>query len=221
MRRIGGEIVPEMLEIDAFAALDQRQRRLAVEVEMPEVAQQPDLRPVADAGQERIHQRDAADVRRILGGIGIGDHQPDVVAGDADIPQAKRHGKRVDVRGHGLLVVAAFRLVRCAEAAQVRGDHRMRLGELGDQRPPHMAVLGIAVQQDHRRAGAGSQVVKPGSVDLGEAVLDRHRIGRASRRNRGERSDDACQRSENDPYEKVHGVLLDRVSILPRNSTAR
>ena len=35
MGSVGGEIVPEMLKIDAFATVYQRERRLAIEVEMP------------------------------------------------------------------------------------------------------------------------------------------------------------------------------------------
>ena len=79
-----------MLEIDPLAAGDELERSLAVEMEMPQVAQQPDLGPVADARQERIHQRDAIDLGRILRGIGIGDHQPDIVAGDPHPLVAKR-----------------------------------------------------------------------------------------------------------------------------------
>src|SRR5205823_14066542 len=36
---IRGEVVPEMLEVDAFPPLDQRKGCVAIEVEVPEVAQ--------------------------------------------------------------------------------------------------------------------------------------------------------------------------------------
>ena len=42
MRGIGGEIVPEVFEIDALATVDQLELRLAVEVEVPQVPEQPD-----------------------------------------------------------------------------------------------------------------------------------------------------------------------------------
>ena len=45
---------------------------------------------IADARQERIHQRDALDLGRILRGVGVGDHQADVVADDADALEAER-----------------------------------------------------------------------------------------------------------------------------------
>ena len=56
---IGREVVPEVLEVDPLAPLHQCQRHLAVEVEVPQVAQQPDVLPVADARQEGVHQHDA------------------------------------------------------------------------------------------------------------------------------------------------------------------
>ena len=60
-RGIGGKVVPEMFEINSLAAGDQRQRRLAEEMEVPEIAQQKDVIPVADAGEERFHQHDPVD----------------------------------------------------------------------------------------------------------------------------------------------------------------
>src|SRR3546814_20655837 len=80
MLRVGGEVIPEMLEIDALAAMHQRQRRLAVEMEMPQVAQQPDLGPVADAGPEGIHQHDLCRLLRKLRRTRIGEHHADVMA---------------------------------------------------------------------------------------------------------------------------------------------
>ena len=62
-RAVGGEVVPEVLEVDPLAARDELQRHLAVEMEVPQVAQQPDALPVADTGQERVHQHDALDRR--------------------------------------------------------------------------------------------------------------------------------------------------------------
>ena len=61
MRGIGGKIIPEMFEINPLAAGHQRQRRLAEEMEMPEIAQQEHVVPFADAGQERLHQHQAID----------------------------------------------------------------------------------------------------------------------------------------------------------------
>lgn len=46
-----------MLKIDAFATVHERQRRLAVEMEMPEIPQQPYVAPVPHARQEGVHQQ--------------------------------------------------------------------------------------------------------------------------------------------------------------------
>ena len=93
-----------MLEIDALASGDELQRHLAVEVEVPEVAQQPDGLPLAHARQERIHERDALDLGRKLRGIGIGDHEPDIVADEPHAPVAERRGERLHILRHRLLV---------------------------------------------------------------------------------------------------------------------
>ena len=100
---IGREVVPEMLEVDALPTVDERQRRLAVEVEMPQVPQQPDACPIAHAGKKRVHQHDAVDFGRILGGIGVGHHQPDIVADNADRLRAQRGRQGVDVLAMRLL----------------------------------------------------------------------------------------------------------------------
>ena len=169
------------------------QRHLAVEMEVPEVAQQPHRLPLADARQERIHQRDALDLGRKLRGIGIGDHEADIVAGEPHAPVAERRGERVDVLRHRLLVVALRRLGGLAEAAQIGRDHGVRLGQLGDQRPPHVAGLGVAVQQDHRLAVAGGEIVEPDAVDVGEAALDGRHLLCSRRSRQAESRDDETQ----------------------------
>src|SRR6266567_7284619 len=83
MFRIGGEVVPEMFEVNPLATFDQRQGHFAVEVEMPQVAHQPDILPIADAGQKGIHQDHALGGLWKLRGVGVGHHQSDVVADDA------------------------------------------------------------------------------------------------------------------------------------------
>ena len=101
------------------------------------------------------------------------------MAGNAHALQAKRSGERVNILRHRFLVVALWRLVvaigrlgRLAEAAQIRRDHRIGLGKLGNQRPPHVAVLRITVQQNDRFAFAGGEIVQPHAAKLGKAALD-------------------------------------------------
>src|SRR3546814_5331720 len=58
-------LVPYTTLFRSLAAMHQRQRRLAVEMEMPQVAQQPDLGPVADAGRSEEHTSELQSLMRI------------------------------------------------------------------------------------------------------------------------------------------------------------
>src|SRR5271154_5965216 len=89
----------------------------------------------------------------------------------------------MDILRHRFLVIAVWRLVitigrlgRLAEAAQIGRDHRVGFGQLRDQRPPHVAVLRVAVQQNDWLTDAGGEVMKPHSVKLGEVTLDARRL---------------------------------------------
>ena len=106
---IGGEVVPKMLEGSPLAAFDQRQRHFAVEMEVPQIAHQPDVFPITDAGQEGVHKHKALGLLRELRGVSVGDHQPDVVTNDARALESQRRNKRVNIHGHALFVVAGFR----------------------------------------------------------------------------------------------------------------
>ena len=160
---------------------------------MPEIPQQPDGRPIADAGEEGVHQRDPGHLGRVLRGVGIGDHQPDIMSYDADTLVPEGRGEGANILRHGLLVVTACRLRGIPEAAQIGRDHHMRLGKLRDERTPHMTGLGVPVQEQHRIAFASNQVVHPDAVDIREAALGRNQL--LSRRGRHDhRCDkDACQ----------------------------
>ena len=76
----------------------------------------------------------------------------------------------MNVHSHVLLGVAGLRLGRGARAAQVGNDDGVALGEQRHDRTPHVAGLGIAVQQDNRAAFAANEIVQSDSVDPGEAL---------------------------------------------------
>jgi hypothetical protein len=209
--RVGGEVVPEMLEVDALASGDEFQRRLAVEVEVPLVAQQPYRLPVADAGQERVHQHDAFDLVRILRRVRIRDHQADVVADDLHLRKAELVHERMDVLRQRLLVVAIGRFRRSAVAAQIRRDDDTAIVQLRYQRQPHVAGFRIAVQQDDRcfAALSGFQIVQFDTVDAGGVAL----YGRCVRlRVRGDlhrRAEHQCDAGLSQPsLNRVHGHPL-------------
>src|SRR5436305_1542071 len=105
-----------MLEVDAFTTFDQRERRFAVEVEMPKIAHQPDTFPIAHARQESIHQYDLAHVLRILRSVRIRDHQADIMPDYRDrLVIAELMHEVVDVLGHRFLVVSARRALRSTD----------------------------------------------------------------------------------------------------------
>ena len=65
-----------------------------------------------------------------------------------------------------------LRRIRLPGAAQVGGDDRVTLRELPHQRPPHVAGLPEAVQQQHRLSLPCDEVVEPNAVRLREPTLD-------------------------------------------------
>src|SRR5438093_10439735 len=167
---VGREVVPEVLEIDALPAFHQRQRHLAMKVEVPQIAQEPHVLPIADAWQQGVQQDDPLRSLRELGGIGIRHHQPDVVADDADAIELQRSCQLMDVDRHRLLVVAGRRLGRASCATQIRHDDGVTRGERRHARAPHVAGFGVAVEQHHCAPLATDAIAQPDAVDLREAL---------------------------------------------------
>jgi hypothetical protein len=145
MGRVGGEIVPEMLEIDTFATVDESKRRLTIEMEMPKIAHEPNVAPVSYSRQERVHQRNAIDLVRILRRVGVSDHQSDIVPDNLNVLEAKFAYERVDVLRHCGLGVAIGRRGGLTGSAQIRGDYAVGACEFGDQGAPHVAGFGVAM----------------------------------------------------------------------------
>ena len=173
MLGVGGEIVPEMLEINAFAAVYQRERRLAVKMEMPEIAHQPHVAPVSDARQEGVHQRNPVHLARILRRIGVGDHQPDIVPDNPNVLVAQFAHERVYVLRHFGLGVAIGWRGRLTGSAQIGRDHGVGACELRHQRAPHVAGFGVTMQEDDWVARARDQIVQAHAVDIREMALHR------------------------------------------------
>jgi hypothetical protein len=66
---------------------------------------------------------------------------------------------------------------RVSDAGEVRRDHHESPGQHGDDRFPHAGGLGVAGQQDERRAVAGGHALQLHPVDFSRARND-GRVGR-------------------------------------------
>src|SRR2546430_16788281 len=82
--RSGSEVVPEVLEINTLSTPDQRQRRLAIEMEVPKIPEQPHALPVTHARNEGVHEHHSLGFPRIHRRVRIRRHQADVMADDSD-----------------------------------------------------------------------------------------------------------------------------------------
>lgn len=171
-RLVGGEVVPEVLEVGPLTSLHEGLGRRTVEAEVPDAGVVVDRPPSRDAREERVHQHELLDLGRELRGVRVGDHQPDVVADDARSLDAQGPGEGVNDDGRALHVEPRLRDPRVADPGQIRRDHPELPGEARDERPPHSRRLGVAVQQDHDGAAAGGEVVQPHPFDLRAARLD-------------------------------------------------
>src|SRR5579862_7367140 len=77
---VGGEIVPIIVKIDAFPAMDQLFRRRSVEPKMPKLRIVIDGLPLVHAWKESIHDDELLYLLGKLGGVCVSDHQSDVMA---------------------------------------------------------------------------------------------------------------------------------------------
>ena len=75
-----GEVVPEVLEVSSLAAFDEGFGGGAVEAEVPVVWVVVDGFPALDTGEEGVHEDELFDLGGIHCGVGVGDHETDVVA---------------------------------------------------------------------------------------------------------------------------------------------
>jgi len=93
-------------------------------------------------------------------GVGVSDRGSEVVPCEHDRAGANMREQRVQILGHNVFLVAVNRPLGIADAAHVRGDHRVIPGERGhDVAPPFAPGLGEAVQKDDWLAGSSGHIV--------------------------------------------------------------
>jgi hypothetical protein len=113
---------------------------------MPEVRIVVDRSPLPHAGEEGVHHDELRHLGGKLRGVGIGDHQADVMPHDRRLLDAQRADEAMDAAGSGLHVEPACGDRRIPDTGQIRRDHRELPGEGRNHHFPHPRGLGVAVR---------------------------------------------------------------------------
>src|SRR5262249_32663254 len=161
----GRELVPETVEINAFAAGDEALHVRTAKAKMPEQRVFEDFFPWSDIAQRRVNLSKPCDALRMLRGKRIADHVANVVghqrrAVDFDVIKHPRH-----VAGLGLLSVAVGRFGGESKPTQIWYDDGVVPGKVSGHRHPHVSCLTIAMQQNNRWPRAANAHVDEGVVD--------------------------------------------------------
>src|SRR6516225_6674633 len=152
--RIGRELVPEAIQVDALSALDQTLYVRPSKIEVPEKWATYYRVPVSNAGKGCVYHHPAADAAGVQRGERIAHHVSNVVSyqGGRAHFQGVHHSSYI--RRLVLLGVPDIRVVRLAHSAQVRNDDLVVLGQLSSEWCPHITGIAEAVQQEHGRSAA-------------------------------------------------------------------
>ncbi len=148
----GAEVIPDAVEIDALAALHETLFLRTPEGEVPELVVFYDVVPGGDARQRSVHDDQTLDLIGVERGVGVSDHDADVVRDDKGAVKAEGGDDSANVGGLCLLVVAAGGAGGAADAAEIGHDDGVAFFELGGERRPGVAGFGIAVNEDDDRA---------------------------------------------------------------------
>lgn len=151
----GAEVVPDAVEVDALAALYEAVFVGTPEGEVPEPVVFDDVVPGRDAGEGRVHDDEAVDLVGVEGGIGVGDHDADVMRDDEGVVEAEGGDDGANVGCLSFFVAAAGGAGGTADAAEVGHDDGVGFDEFGGERSPGVAGFGVAVDEDDCGAGAG------------------------------------------------------------------
>src|SRR5207244_8498957 len=99
MSLVGCEVIPEIVEVGALTALNQSFGSRPVEAEMPYARVVVNGLPTTHAGEESIHKDEFGHLRRELRGVGIDDHQTDIVSHNLSFLHAQRLSQVMNADG--------------------------------------------------------------------------------------------------------------------------
>jgi 16S rRNA (uracil1498-N3)-methyltransferase len=83
-----------------------------------------------------------------LRGIGVGNHETDVVSDNTGLRNANRFREGVNANGRGFHIAATFGNVGIADTREIRGDDGEFVLKSVNQGPPHPRGLRVAVQKN-------------------------------------------------------------------------
>src|SRR5260221_6159224 len=169
---VSRKVVPEVFEVNALSALDQRFRRWTIETEVPDSRIIVYGVPLAYAGKKGVHHHKLRCLRGKLRGIGISDHQTDIVSHDLCFLDSERARQRMNSDWGSLHVQTVSRNRRVADAGQIGCDHGKSLGQQRHDGSPHERGLRIPVQQYEGGTLPCLQEVQLDAVNLGGAQDD-------------------------------------------------
>src|SRR5205823_1923052 len=164
----GAEVIPDAVEINSLAALDEV---LYVGAPVGEVRQAvvfDDFVTGCYAGDRGVHDNESHDFIGVECGIGVGNHDADIMRDNNGTVEAESRDNGTNVGGLSLLVIAAGRAGRTADAAEVGDDDGIVFDEFGGQGRPGVAGLGVAVNEDDdgtSPSGADEDVGACGTMD--------------------------------------------------------
>ncbi len=174
MRLVGGEVVPEMLEVRSLTPGDERLGRRSVESKVPNRRIVVDRLPPFDSRQERVHQHELVDV--------FGGNWAAYAYATINPMSCPTTAAFVTPRP---LTSARIRLAAWAMSRPSLGMPESpmpgrsgamtvkRVGERSHQGAPHAGRLGVAVQQDHGGTMARHQVMQLHTVHCCDPAGDR------------------------------------------------
>ena len=182
MPGIGGEIVPEAVEIDLFAPFHEPFHVRPAEAEMPQQRALDDLLPRTDAWNRSVDQHHLADALGMFLGEGESHHIADVMGDDVGTIDLEPVKDSRDVLRLVHLGEAAGWVGRPPEPAQVGNNDRMIAHQLRGHRRPHVAGLTVTVKQDDRGPRSAHADVDHRAVGADLLRAECARIGRDLRR---------------------------------------
>jgi hypothetical protein len=104
--------------------------------------------PSGNTRKEGVHDNELLDFCGELRGIGVGNHEADVVANNTGVRNADRFRERMNANGRCLHVAAILGNIGIADAREVGGDDSKFVLKPFNQRTPHPRGLRVAMQKN-------------------------------------------------------------------------